>query len=124
MTSPVVTLHGRASLRTLAETLTRHHIGALIVVDDGVPVGIASERDVVVALAEGGDPDEIWAEDVIAIHTLWADPDDSIRQAATHMLAAEVRHVPVRQDGAAVGIVSIRDVLDVFLGAGGATSPA
>lgn len=119
MAAPVVTVDGRASLRSLAETLTSHHIGALVVTDQDEPVGIASERDVVTALAEGGDPDEVWAEDVIAIHTLWGDPDDTISQAAQYMRQAEVRHVPVSHDGDVLGIVSIRDILDVLLTATG-----
>jgi CBS domain-containing protein len=120
MAAPVVTVDGRASLRALAETLTSHHIGALVVTDEEEPVGIASERDVVSALAEGGDPDEVWAEDVVAIHTLWGDPDDTISQAARYMRQAEVRHVPVSHDGDVIGIVSIRDILDVLLTATGA----
>jgi CBS domain-containing protein len=114
MSTPVSEVDGQASLRHVAEVLTAARVGALIVVDGDRTVGVVSERDVVRALAQGGDPDVVWAADVVAAETVWGRPADSIRSVASRMWEAEVRHIPLKEDGKAVGIVSIRDVLDVL----------
>jgi CBS domain-containing protein len=116
MSSPVATIDGHDSLRVAAETLSAANIGALIVTVDGRPVGIISERDVVRALAVGGDPDEVWAADVVGLDTVWANPTDSTFDVARLMRDAEVRHVPIRSGEECVGMISIRDVLRILIG--------
>ncbi|HSF27294.1 MAG TPA: CBS domain-containing protein [Actinomycetes bacterium] len=115
MVWPVVQVEGRTTLREVSERMRAAGIGAVMVLDRGVGTGIMTERDVVRALAEGGDPDAIWAADVMGVQTLWAKPDDTIGSVAELMRLAEVRHVPVREHGEIVGIVSVRDILDAFL---------
>jgi CBS domain-containing protein len=115
MVWPVVQVDGRTTLREVTERMAEAGIGAVMVLDRGVGTGIMTERDVVRALAEGGDPDAVWAADVMGVQTLWASPDDTIGSVAELMRLAEVRHVPVRENEAIVGIVSVRDILDAFL---------
>ncbi|GAA3759973.1 CBS domain-containing protein [Salinactinospora qingdaonensis] len=117
MTTSIFTVDGGDPLRSVAAAMTHHRIGALVVIEEEAPTGIISERDVVDALAEGGDPDEVWAADMIGTHTLWADPEDSVLHVARLMRGAEVRHIPVSHEGELVGIVSLRDVLDVLTAA-------
>jgi CBS domain-containing protein len=118
MSSPVATVDGHDSLRVAAETLSAANIGALIVTseDSDTPLGIISERDVVRALAAGGDPDEVWAADVVGLDTVWATPTDSTFDVARLMRDAEVRHMPIRSGERCVGMVSIRDVLKILIG--------
>lgn len=115
MARPVLMVPARTSLRGVAVELTRAGIGAVLVEDAGEPVGIMTERDVVRALAEGADPEDVWAADLMTPRTLIAAPDDVISSVAELMRIAEVRHVPVRDGGQYVGIVSLRDILDVFM---------
>jgi CBS domain-containing protein len=116
MSTPVTTVDEHDSLRVTAVTLADAEVGALVVLSQDTPLGIISERDVVHALAAGGDPDEVWAADVIGINTVWASPTDSIGHVAGLMRDAQVRHIPLRVQEAAVGIVSIRDIIGVLLG--------
>ena len=115
MSRPVLSVPGRASLRQVAIELARAGIGAVLVADADQPVGIMTERDVVRALAEGADPDAVWAADVMTPRALFAAPDDVISSVAELMRIAEVRHVPVRDGERIVGIVSLRDILDAFM---------
>jgi CBS domain-containing protein len=114
MAAPVAEIDAQATLREVADGLTFAEVGALLVVDGTVPLGVVSERDVVHTLARGGDADQAWAVDLVAPETVWASPKDSIRYVAGLMWEAEVRHIPLREEGKVVGIVSIRDVLDVL----------
>ncbi|HSK25842.1 MAG TPA: CBS domain-containing protein [Jiangellales bacterium] len=116
MVSPVVEVGERASLREVAALLTDEAVGAVLVRHQaGDAVGIISERDVVRALAEGGDPDEVWAADVMTAPVLWVGADDSISSVAELMELGGVRHVPVKDHGRTMGMISVRDVLDVLV---------
>jgi CBS domain-containing protein len=114
MAAPVAEIDAQATLREVADALTFAEVGALLVVDGTATLGVVSERDVVHTLARGGDADRVWAADLVAPETVWAGPKDSIRYVAGLMWEAEVRHIPLREDGKVVGMVSIRDVLDVL----------
>ncbi|REF34848.1 CBS domain-containing protein [Thermasporomyces composti] len=115
MSSPVATVEARDSLRTVAVSLADAAVGALVVMDDETPLGMISERDVVHAVAGGSDPDQVEALNLVGATTVWAQPTDSIRDVAAMMREAEVRHIPVRVQDAVVGVVSIRDVVQVLM---------
>jgi CBS domain-containing protein len=114
MVRPVIEVDGQSSLRHVAERMSGAGVGAVLVVR-GAATGILSERDVVRALADGADPDEVWAADVMTTPVLWVAPDDSISSVAELMELGGVRHAPVREGGRAIGMISVRDVLDVLV---------
>ncbi|REF35750.1 CBS domain-containing protein [Thermasporomyces composti] len=115
MGAPLITVDAHDSLRNAARTMAYADVGALVVLSDEVtPLGIVCERDIVRALASEGDPDEVWAADAIGADTVWADPSDSIADVARLMRDSGARHVPVHVQDAVVGMVSMRDVLDVM----------
>ena len=115
MTHDVVAVGEKLTLRSLAAVLAELDIGvALVEASDG-SLAVVSERDVVHAIADGADPDEVWAIDVAAPHLIAAEPQESIVDVACRMTTAAVRHVPVVEHGAVVGVVSTRDVLPVLV---------
>jgi CBS domain-containing protein len=109
----VVTVPPDTDVRRMLAVLAEHRIGAVVVSSDGRTVeGIASERDVVRALADRGDG--VLAGPVSAIHTAQvhtADPDTHIDDLMRIMTEHRIRHVPVVLDGVLRGIVSIGDVV-------------
>jgi CBS domain-containing protein len=115
MSSPVVTVDGTATLREAAGVMRDETIGAVAVVHDEVVVGLLSERDLIRAMADGADPDEVWAADLMAVEPLEVSPDDSMADAVQLMLDAGVRHLPVVRDGRLLGMVSMRDLVALLL---------
>ncbi len=120
---PIERLVGRSAvyvrpddtLLQVAETLDRENIGAVAVRGgDGIS-GIVSERDLVRAFAEGCDPVEDRAADVMTYAVEAVRPDETIGAVATRMLADGIRHVPVREGTVTLGVISIRDVLRVYV---------
>jgi CBS domain-containing protein len=109
----VVTVAPDTEVRQLLTVLAEHRIGAVVVSSDGVTVeGIASERDIVRALADRGA--EVLAEPVTRIHTaevFSVAPDTDLDEIVRMMTERRIRHVPVVADGALQGIVSIGDVV-------------
>ncbi len=109
----VVTVTPDTSVRRLLAVLAEHRIGAVVVSRNGTSVeGIASERDIVRALAKRGAA--VMSEPVTAIYTaevytvtLETSLEDVMRMMTEH----RVRHAPVVTDGRLGGIVSIGDVV-------------
>lgn len=113
--APLITLEGEATLREVAQTLDSADIGAVVVLpSDSETVAIVSERDIVRALANGADPDEVWAADVVPAEPRWVSPSQSIRSVGEEMLASGARHLLVMGDGELVGMVGARDVLRIM----------
>ena len=108
----VVTISPDAPVSELVTLLARHNVGALVVSEDGTALdGIVSERDVVRRLNEDTGllsrrVGEIMTTDV---HTCGL--DDSLTELMKLMTDQRVRHLPVLDDDAVVGVVSIGDVV-------------
>jgi CBS domain-containing protein len=100
-------------VRRLLAVLAEHRIGAVVVSADGSSIdGIASERDIVRALAERGAA--VMSEPVTAIYTAevrTVTPQTSLEEVMRMMTEHRVRHAPVVADGVLRGIVSIGDVV-------------
>ncbi|MFW6775637.1 CBS domain-containing protein [Nocardioides sp. CPCC 205120] len=116
----IVTTRPEASVADLVALLAEHGIGAVVVLDAaGGLAGIASERDVVRRLAAGvADDTPLLEQPVDAIMTAvvhTCSPEDTTADVMRVMTEHRVRHVPVLEDGALVGIVSIGDVVKARL---------
>lgn len=116
---PGVVVRPELCLRDVAMCLTAGRTGAAVVVRGGRVLGVISERDVVAALAQGGDPDLVWASDVMTPDPVWAEPEDTAEEVLRRMMVAGVRHLPVVADGNLVGVLAMSDVLDEVLRAAG-----
>ena len=101
-----------ASLADAVARLGARRIGALPVVDEGVIAGIFSERDVIFALREHGADALAWpVERIMTSEVLTVAPDDGVLAALSLMTERRIRHLPVVDKGALVGIVSIGDLV-------------
>ncbi|KTT75558.1 CBS domain-containing protein [Sphingomonas endophytica] len=100
-------------LRDAIALLAEHRIGAVPVVDGVVVRGIFSERDVVRLLADG-DAAQLLATaigDLMTREPLTVTRDDSVLAALSLMTHRRIRHLPVVEGGALIGIVSIGDLV-------------
>jgi predicted transcriptional regulator len=112
---PVVYVHVNDTLRHLATTLVEESIGAALVRGPHGAMGLVSERDVTRALAEDADPDTTTVEDIMSDELVIVAPNDDLYDAVHRMLDAEVRHLPVVEDGVPTGMVSARDALQALV---------
>ena len=111
-----VTVDESTSLRLAARSLWMSSIGALVVLREGKPVGILSERDIVEHVGRGADPATTTAGDAMTSPIVLARPYDRVLDATIAMLDHGIRHLPVIDDaGGLVGMVSIRDLLRPML---------
>lgn len=111
--SDVVTLPSDASLAEIARVLTERKIGAVVVCGPGGAVcGIASERDVVNAIVnKGAAALDQPVSDCMTANVITCETTTSIDDLMNLMTDRRIRHIPVVEDGALKGIVSIGDVV-------------
>ena len=108
----VVTIPPEAGVRDLVAALAEHNVGALIVSSDGSTVeGIVSERDVVRHLHHAGTVVNNTVSDIMTTDVETCEPDVLLDDLMKTMTDRRIRHVPVVEDGALVGIVSIGDIV-------------
>ena len=115
VTRPVVYVHPNDTLVTLAETFMAESIGAALVRGPHGTIGLVSERDIVRALSEGASPARTTVSEIMSEELVTLGPNDDVLDAAHTMLDAEVRHLPIIEDGVAGGMVSARDALRALL---------
>lgn len=109
------------SVQAAAELMRRHHVGALVVVDeqsDGrrIPVGIVTDRDIAVGVvAKGLSPDGIDVGEVMLPELVVGRESDGVSETLARMRAHGVRRLPiVDAQGILIGIVTADDLLDLL----------
>ena len=109
----VLTIDQNATIAQAVTEMAARKVGALVVSDDGHKVdGIISERDVVNALATHGNGlMTMCVCDIMTAQVKTCTPQDEISAITAMMTERRFRHVPVLQDGALVGLVSIGDAV-------------
>lgn len=109
----VTTARQGETVQEIANRLSQRKIGAIVIIgDNGVVSGIISERDLIRVIAQHGPNalmmpvSEVMTRDVISCCE--TTPVDEIMELMT---TRRFRHVPVVEDGALIGIISIGDVV-------------
>lgn len=133
MTTNVVSVSPQTSVRRIAQTMLRHRISAVLVIDDQQRlVGIVSEGDLMTRPEIGAKRSAWWlglldcaevdamefakshgklAQDVMTTDVISVDEDTPIARIATVLEEGQIKRVPVLRDGRVVGIVSRADLL-------------
>jgi CBS domain-containing protein len=114
----VATIRRDAGVVEAAERMRSQHVGDLIVVEERaggrVPVGIITDRDIVVAVvAKDAPPASVTVGDAMSVALLTVNKDNGIEHALREMRRAGVRRAPVVDESdLLVGVLSIDDVID------------
>ena len=118
-TAVVAVVEPETSAFAAAQLMRKHHVGALVVVDaleQSRPVGIVTDRDLVLALmAEGLDPEVFTAGDIMSVELVLANPEMDAMDAVALMRAHRLRRlVIVDEVGRLTGVVTMEDILELL----------
>jgi CBS domain-containing protein len=112
MTQTVLTVGPQHSLRLVARLMSERNVGAAVVMDpDAGGPGIITERDLLVSLGAGQDPDREVVAEHLTHDVVFAAPEWSLEEAAAAMVRGSFRHLIVLDGADTVGILSVRDVV-------------
>jgi CBS domain-containing protein len=111
---PARTIEPGRTLVEAAQEMIRHSVGALVISDaaDAEPTGIVTDRDLVVMLAEGLDPETATVDCLVKAPLTTVPLSATLRETTELMRKAGVRRLPVLDAaGRLLGLVSLDDVL-------------
>src|SRR6266568_3436678 len=108
--------HAKSSdtVREVAKMMSDKNVGAVAVLDSGRLVGIFSERDLMKrVVAAGLNPEKTVIANVMTKEIVVGKPQDDINAALQKMHSVGCRHLPIIDSGNLVGMVSLRDLLEI-----------
>ena len=117
-TIQTVTCTRDETVQGAALLMRKHHVGDLIVIEqaggEAAPVGIVTDRDIVVSvIALGLDPAGLQVDDIMSDDLLTCRENDDVYETIEHMRLRGIRRVPVvNAAGGLRGIVSVDDLLE------------
>jgi CBS domain-containing protein len=119
MSEVVLTVGPTHTLREAAAMMAEKQIGAALVSDDETPVArILTERDILLSLGAGEDPDSERVGDHMSDSVIAASPDWSLERAASEMSSRGIRHLVVYDGPELAGVLSMRDIVRVWTSEG------
>lgn len=111
---PLFHAETRSNVRDVARYMSERNVGAVAVLDSGKLVGVFSERDIMArVVAQGLDPDDTPIETVMTKEIVVGELNENFDAALQKMHAIGSRHLPIVDDGKLVGMISLRDLLEV-----------
>lgn len=118
----VVSIYGGAQVAQAARLMRDQHVGFLVVHREGDdlrrPIGVLTDRDIVVAVIAGGvDPASVAVQDVMTREPVIARESDDLSDLLQATKLAGIRRAPVVDArGALVGIIAIDDAIAAIAG--------
>ena len=109
--SRLVTIYDNESLKDAASRLVEENVGALVVCGARGVRGIFSERDLVRAVDDDADLEVVEVEEYMTEAPVSISQDATLRRAVEKMDEYSIRHLLVLEEGEAVGMLSVRDVV-------------
>jgi CBS domain-containing protein len=123
MTEAILEVGPGHTLRQVAVLMAQRHVGAAVVNDPEQPgPGIVTERDILLSIGTGQDPDQELVGDHLSANLTFASPEWSLERAAEAMVKGGFRHLVVVENGETVGILSIRDIVRCWTEPGATSS--
>jgi CBS domain-containing protein len=105
-----------SSVREVVATMNRFNIGSIIVVQDNMPVGVISERDVLRRVVEPClSPETIAARQIMTHPVITICESASVAEVVKIMAEKRVRKIPVMKKERLVGIITYTDILSKVL---------
>jgi signal-transduction protein with cAMP-binding, CBS, and nucleotidyltransferase domain len=115
MSEVILSVGTSHTLRDAARMMGEKKTGAALVMDDESPAPrIITERDVLLSVGAGQDPDTELVRDHMSDSVIAAAPDWSLERAASEMSRRGIRHLVIYDGPELVGVLSMRDIVRVW----------
>jgi CBS domain-containing protein len=112
ITRAVLTVEAGDSVRDAAVWMMERGVGSAVVMTDGKPVAIVTDREALRVIARGEDPDSLTAGECVPKRLKTVRPELDVLEAARIMREKGFRHlVVVDEEGDLAGVFSMRDLV-------------
>ncbi len=114
MVTPTITGTPEQTIEEAAKKMRENNVGSLIIISDGIPVGIITREDIVNKVtAENKIPSKILVREIQTNSLVTCSPETDISEAALTMSKYRYERLPVVSEGKLIGIISTREVAKV-----------
>lgn len=111
MTPDVVTISPDQTIEAAARIMVNHGISSIIVYENGKPLGILTEKDILTRIvAVGRDPREVSVKEIMTPDIVACPPDTLIEDACRTMQRMKIKKLAVVDGDSIAGIVSLTDI--------------
>ncbi|MEM3172087.1 MAG: CBS domain-containing protein, partial [Candidatus Nitrosotenuis sp.] len=111
MKKNVISIDSSMTVQDAAKMMDDASIGAIVVLEKGIAVGIITERDIVRRIVSKGKPLSTNVKEAMSSPLIVINPDDSVWELAQLMKARKIHRVPAVKDNRLVGIVTTSDIV-------------
>ena len=116
MSTKVVTVKSTDRVSKALQTMVRHKIGSIVVVEKRRPIGILTERDFFTRMARRQDVRGLAVGKIMSKPLVTVGPSVEVTHAVEQMVRKGVRRLPVMDGDRLVGIITERDVFRYLIG--------
>lgn len=117
MNKTVIVMDINSDIPAIAREMINRAAGSVIITENGKAMGIITERDLVRGIIkEDKKPSEVKANELLSTPLLTIEPGKSIVEASEIMLKANIKRLPVLENGMVIGVISNTDILMVTPG--------
>ncbi|MBI5643857.1 MAG: CBS domain-containing protein [Deltaproteobacteria bacterium] len=114
MQKKVVTISPDATIRDAAKRMRDYRIGYLVVTNGETIKGCITDRDLVLWLASGKNPDETRIDTIMQSNIITSTPETDVFDASKLMARKKIRRLPIVENGRLSGLVSVSDLASVI----------
>ena len=111
MCKDVITIEDDKSAEDAAKIISENDISFLVIIKNGLPIGVLSEKDFVRKLAaENKNASDTQISEIMSYKFRWVEPTTSIEDAIQKMLNNNIRRLLVLENGKLVGVITQTDL--------------
>lgn len=111
MKKNVISIDSSMTAQDAAKMMDDASIGAIVVLEKGLVVGIITERDLTRKVIAKGKPYTISVKDVMSAPVVVVNPDDSVWDAAQLMKNRKIHRMPAVKNNVLVGMITTSDII-------------
>ncbi|HWR25848.1 MAG TPA: CBS domain-containing protein [Methanosarcina sp.] len=117
MNKTVLTMDINSDIPSIAREMINNNAGSVIVTENGKAMGIITERDFVRGIvSQNKKPSEVNPRKILSTPLITVKPETSIVDASRIMLKADIKRLPVLENGMITGVISNTDILMISPG--------
>jgi len=113
MAKGIVTIGPTETVKKACQIMAKHDLSGLTVTEKGKYIGVITQGDLIVMIANGKDPASAKVKEIMGRKLLSIDPSADISQAATMMVENEIKRLPVLRNGKLVGVITQTDIVKI-----------
>jgi len=111
MKKVVLTIDASMTAIDAAKMMDDASVGAVVVIQENIAVGIVTERDIVRRIVAKGKPSKTNVKEIMSPNLVVINPKNTIMELAHLMKDRQIHRVPVIKDGRLIGMVTSFDLV-------------